>query len=113
MHELSLCESVVETLEKEALAQQFQKVKTVWLEIGALSGVEAEAMSFCFDSVSRGTVADAARLEIIAVPGRAFCEACAGEVFVEQRYDVCPLCGSFPLEIIDGDQMRIKELEVV
>ena len=37
-------------------------MKTVWLEIGQLSCVEPEAMRFCFDAVTRGSVADVQRM---------------------------------------------------
>ena len=109
---MSLCESVLQVLEQQAKAQQYHKVKTVWLEIGALSGVEIDALRFSFDVVVQGSIADAARLEIIEVPGQAWCLPCGMNVLVEQLYDVCPHCGSHQLQVNAGDQMRIKELEV-
>jgi len=112
MHEMSLCEGVVQLIEDQSRAQNFSKVKTVWLEIGELAGVETEAMRFSFDAVAKGSVADSAKLEIIDIPGRARCPACARDVQVAARYDDCPDCGHYPLEIIAGEEMRIKELEV-
>jgi len=112
MHEMSLCESVLQVIEQQAEAQQFRRVTAVWLEIGALSGVEPEAMRFCFDVVMQGSLADGARLEIMDAPGEAWCLPCAQNVAVRQLYDQCPHCGSHQLQIVGGDQMRIKELEV-
>jgi len=112
MHEMSLCESVLQTLEDNAASRNFERVKTVWLEIGALPGVELESMRFCFDAVTRSTLADRARLEIIEVPGRAWCMKCSKTVTVRQRFDSCPDCGSFQLQVTGGDEMKIKELEV-
>lgn len=112
MHEMALCEGVLQVLESNAQTQQFQRVKTVWLEIGALSGVEVEAMRFCFDAVKNGTLANQAKLEIIEVPGAAWCMQCAKAVSVAQRFDACPDCGSYQLQVTDGDEMKIKELEV-
>lgn len=112
MHEMSLCESVLAILENEAKTQHFQRVKTVWLEIGALAGVEIDAMRFCFDIVCKDTVADQAALEIVSVPGQAWCFHCQTQVNVTQRYAECPLCGQYQLQINDGEQLRVKELEV-
>ncbi len=112
MHELSLCESVLQVIEQQALVENYQTVTAVYLEIGALSGVDPEAMRFCFDSVVQGSLAEKARLEIIEIAGQAWCSACKANVLVEQRYEGCPNCGSYPLQINDGDQMRIKQLEV-
>jgi len=112
MHEMSLCESVMQILEETAAQQGFSKVKTVWLEIGELSGVEVEAMRFSFEVIRHGTLADQAALEIINVPGSAWCMPCGRNVRIAQRFDACPDCGSYQLQVNGGDEMRIKELEV-
>jgi len=112
MHEMSLCEGMLQVLQTEAGKQGFSKVKSVWLEIGDLSSVEAEALLFCFDAVTRDSLADGAKLNIIHVPGDAWCMQCAKNVAVKKRFDECPDCGSYQLQITGGDEMKIKELEV-
>lgn len=112
MHEMSLAEGVLQIIEDQAAKSGFSRVKTVWLEIGALSGVETEAMRFCFDAVTRGSVADGAALEIVAVPGTSWCMQCGVSVPVAERYDPCPRCGGYQLQVQGGTEMRIKELEV-
>ncbi len=112
MHELSLCEGVLQILEESARRQGFARVKCVRLEIGGLSGVEPEAMRFGFDAVTRGSLAEGAALEIIQVPGQAWCLPCARTVAVQQRFDACPDCGSYQLQVTGGEEMKVKELEV-
>lgn len=112
MHEMSLCEGVLKVLEQSARSQDFRRVKIVWLEIGALSSVEPQAMRFNFDVVMRGSLAAGAVLKILEVPGAAWCLQCAKTVKVNQRYDACPDCGGYQLQVTAGDEMRIKELEV-
>lgn len=112
MHEMSLSEGVLQVLEDSALAQGFAKVRTVWLEIGELAAVDKDAMRFCFDVVRKGTLADGARLEIVDVPGVAWCFACSATVGVRQRFDACPDCGGHQLQVTGGEEMKIKELEV-
>ena len=112
MHEMSLCESIMQIIEDEAQRQGFERVIRVRLEIGRLSGVEIEAMRFGFDAVTRDTLADGAELEIIQLPGTAWCLPCGCEVEVQQRFDACPQCGSYQLQVVSGDQMQIKDLEV-
>lgn len=112
MHEMSLCEGVLQVLQDQASSVGFNRVKTVWLEIGDLAGVDAEAMRFGFDVVVKGSVADGAALEIINLPGRAWCMTCGHEVRVSQRFDPCPDCGGYQLQVTGGDELRIKELEV-
>ncbi len=112
MHEMSLCEGILDVLQQQAKQQQFVRVKTVWLEIGKLSSVEPDALRFGFDMVMQGSLAESATLEIIEVDGQAWCFACQQQIIIEHRYDGCPLCGAYQLQINDGEQMRIKELEV-
>jgi hydrogenase nickel incorporation protein HypA/HybF len=112
MHEMSLCEGVLQVLQDNAKEKGFASVKTVWLEIGALSGVEVEAMRFSFDVVMQGSLAHGAKLEVIELPGQAWCMKCEKNVTVKQRYDACPDCEGYQLHVTGGDQMRIKELEV-
>jgi hydrogenase nickel incorporation protein HypA/HybF len=112
MHEMALCEGVVQVLEAYARKQGYSRVRTVWLEIGDLAGVEVEAMRFGFDVVTRGTLAEGAQLQIIERPGEAWCLQCAKTVPVKQRFDACPDCGSYQLQVTGGEEMRIKELEV-
>ena len=112
MHELSLCESILQILESSAASQGFSRVKTVWLEIGGLAGVEQSALRFNFEVVTKGSLAETARLEIIDVPAQAWCMPCGRAVTVEQRFDACPECGSYQLQISGGDELKIKELEV-
>ena len=112
MHEMSLCQGVLQVIQDHALKDGFIRVKTVWLEIGELAGVEIEAMRFSFDVVTRGTLADRSRLEIIELAGSAWCLPCEKKVRVRRRFEECPDCGGYKLRIVGGDEMRIKELEV-
>ena len=112
MHEMSLAEGVLQLIEDAAREQAFTQVTAVWLEIGQLSGVEPEAMQFCFDAVTRDSVAQGARLEIIALPGTGWCMACAQTVPMTDVFGECPLCGGFQMQVTGGTEMRVKELEV-
>jgi hydrogenase nickel incorporation protein HypA/HybF len=112
MHEMALTESIVQAIEDGAAQHGYAAVKGVWLEIGALAGVEVEALRFCFDAVSRGTIAEGARVEIVDVPGTAWCLPCGKTIAIAQKFDACPDCGSHQLQITGGEEMRIKELEV-
>lgn len=110
---MSLMESVVRILEEQAGRHGFTRIRTVWLEIGELSHVDPESLVFCFAAVSRGSpVAREARLEIVRVPGSAWCMDCAGTVAVHNRVDGCPQCGGHSLAVTAGEEMRVKELDV-
>lgn len=112
MHEMSLTESVIAIIEDAAKTQGFKRVKTVVLEIGQLSHASPEAMAFCFEAVSHGTIAEGARLDIQRPPGAGWCMDCAATIEMSDRYAACPHCGQFRVQLTGGDAMRVTELEV-
>ncbi len=112
MHEMSLAESVLQIIEDTARVQPFKHVRSVVLEIGVLSAVEPEAMIFCFDAVTRGSIAEGARLEIVEVPGSGWCMECGKIVNLAERYGLCPVCGDARVEITSGNEMRVRDMQV-
>ena len=112
VHEMSIAESVLQIIEDKSRTDGYTRVKTVWLEIGQLAGVETESLRFCFDAVTRDSIVEDARLEIIETAGQGWCMECACNVPVSARFEPCPYCGGFQVEVTGGEEMRVKELEV-
>jgi len=110
MHELSLCEGLVQVIEEQARRECMDRVSSVWLQVGALAGVEIEALRFCFDVVTQGTVVEAAQLEIEAIAGEALCPSCERPVAVHHFTDTCPACGG-ALVLVRGQELRITQME--
>jgi hydrogenase nickel incorporation protein HypA/HybF len=112
MHEMSLAEGILRILEENSRSQEYARVKGVWLEIGRLSHVEPEALRFCFDAVTRDTLAEGAQLEMIMIDGSGWCHDCSATVAIDSHYAACPRCGGYRVEATGGTEMRVKELEV-
>ena len=112
MHEMSLAMGILQIVEDAARAQRFQRVRSVEVEIGELAAVEAEAIRFCFAAVTRGTLAEGAKLHVTSVLGEGLCFNCNQTVPLAALYDPCPICGGYPVQATGGTEMRVKELEV-
>lgn len=112
MHELSLCRSLIELLQKQAVSSHFKRVMQVWLEVGPLAAVAPEAMQFSFEAASRGTLAEGAVLHIIELSGQARCRSCAIDLKIDRWDQPCPRCGEYQLQVLSGGELRIRELEV-
>ncbi len=112
MHEISICEGIVQVLEEQSRIHKYKTVKTVWLEIGPFACVELDALRFGFDVVTKDTLAEGARLEIIECIGEAWCMDCEIKTPLKERYDACPECAGYQLRITSGEELRIKNLEV-
>jgi hydrogenase nickel incorporation protein HypA/HybF len=113
MHEMSLVEGIRTIVQDQARTHAFTRVTLLRLEIGRFAGVEKRALEFAWDVVMRGSIAEGARLEMIDLPGQAMCFDCARMIEINDRLDPCPLCGGGRLLPEGGDEMRIKDMEVL
>jgi hydrogenase nickel incorporation protein HypA/HybF len=108
MHELAITESVVAAV-TDRLPDA--KVTSVRLEIGALSGVVADSVRFCFDLVTEGTALAGATLEITESPASCRCRACGAEFAPDGPILLCP-CGSADVAVLSGADLRILSVQV-
>lgn len=113
MHEMSLVEGIRSIVEDQAKAHGFARVTRLRLEIGRFAGVEKAALAFAWDVVMQGSPAEGAALEMIDLPGQAMCYDCQKMIEINDRFDPCPLCGGGKLLPEGGDEMRIKDMEVL
>ena len=113
MHEMALTESMLEIALEEARKSGASRVARIRLDVGALSAVEPEALLFCFSAVSAGTAAEGAELVIERIEGAGWCPDCERTVSISERFDPCPECGGYKVQITKGGELRIRELEVV
>jgi hydrogenase nickel incorporation protein HypA/HybF len=108
MHELGITRNLVAIVTDAARGRTVRKVT---LEVGALAGVMADAIAFCFDVVARDTPLAGAHLEIVQIAGRARCTQCGAEIETPTLFTPCP-CGSRALQRLCGEELKIKHMEV-
>ena len=121
MHEMSLAQAMLGLAEKHAGGQRILALK---VRVGALSGVVTESLQFAFDLISRGTLAEGARLDFQFVPVRMACKSCGEEVATDEWRELpgnevvyqalqrgCT-CGSKDLKIVGGLDFQLVEIEV-
>lgn len=95
MHEFHLMTQVVKTVEAELSGTKNAKLSVVRLKVSALSHLlthDYAALQTAFGLAARGTRAEGAALEIIPVPGHAWCPHCKQETAVAGSADICPAC---------------------
>jgi hydrogenase nickel incorporation protein HypA/HybF len=108
VHELAITEGLV-----DAVAERLpgQRVTCVRLEIGALSGVVADSLRFCFDLVTEGTNLEGATLEIAQPPATCHCRICGGDFEPDGPFALCP-CGSAEVTVVTGQDLKITSVQV-
>jgi hydrogenase nickel incorporation protein HypA/HybF len=108
-------ESAMALVEQHAATRVGRRVTRVVLRIGALAGIDPEAMRFAFDVVSKGTVADGAEFEIEAVPVSVYCLSCEREFPGDARDFIftCPDCGDLSGEVRRGRELELSRIELI
>ena len=107
MHELSLSQRLIEIVTDQARRHDLDQVSEVRLGVGALSCVTPEALTFCFDAVAKGTVAEGATLRLVQEPTEAWCWTCEQTVQVADAKQGCPACGNQTVRAADPRDMRV------
>ncbi|MEW5834401.1 MAG: hydrogenase maturation nickel metallochaperone HypA [Pseudomonadota bacterium] len=112
MHEASLAGGVLTVVEQAATREQFRRVGTLRLEVGALAGVELRALRFALEAIAPGTCLEGARFEIDEPAGSAWCLDCNASVSIGSRTEDCPRCGGARLHPTGGTEIRVVDLIV-
>ncbi len=108
MHELSITESLVDAVITRLPGK---RITCVRLEIGALSGVVADSVRFCFDIVTEGTDLEGATLEIVQPPASCHCRICDVDFEPDGPFALCP-CGSAEVAVLAGHDLKITSVQV-
>jgi hydrogenase nickel incorporation protein HypA/HybF len=112
MHELSIAMSIIDMAQEEAERRDVT-VDAVYIELGPLSGVVAEALQFSYEVACRGTALEGSRLVIQEVPIEVYCPACkAQKTLSSMQWFCCPECGAPTSEVIHGKELVVTALEV-
>ena len=108
VHEMAITQSVVDAVCEHAAGRRVHSVK---LEVGALCAVVPDAMEFCFELATEGTVADGAASTSTCGPARHAAARCGTGFELTDLILLCP-CGSADVEVLAGRDLRILSMEV-
>ena len=113
MHEVGIMESAMAAVLEQARAHGARKFHRVVLRVGALSGVEPEALRFAFEIVARDTAAEGAELVINTVPALARCPDCELEFEASVGFIfACPRCSRLSGDLRNGRELELSQIEM-
>lgn len=112
MHEMSIAEGIVEIALQTLVANQGTVVHAIQLRLGVMSGVEPDALQFCFTAVTKNTAAAGASLQIEMIPLRGKCLDCDYEFSVADYVFKCPQCGSLAIQTITGRELQVASIDM-
>jgi hydrogenase nickel incorporation protein HypA/HybF len=109
MHELGLCEAIVDAIERRAGDRAVSRVR---VRVGGLLHVHPEAFEHSFAIAAAGSVAEDASAELIVLPVRGRCRGCAEEFEAGDDWiPVCPRCDGVDVEVASGDELILESIE--
>lgn len=112
MHEFSIVQSLLQIVEEHARREGAKEVSKVVLRVGVLSGVEVPLLETAFNTFKEGSVARNARLVIEVEKLRLKCSDCGRESEKEELNALCPACGSLNTQVVGGQDLLLKSLEL-
>jgi hydrogenase nickel incorporation protein HypA/HybF len=112
MHEFSLASEVINLVQREAEKRNALSVNEITIEVGSLSGVEADAFESALKLLSEDSILAKAGLNIQKINGKGLCKACSLEFEMKKWMDSCPVCNSFPSEINGGNEFRVISMSI-
>ena len=112
MHELSICSALLDQVSDLAGRRGASAVQRITIEVGPLSGVEPALLYAAFAVMRTGSCAAGASLSIDTPAIRIRCSACAAESVALPNRLVCKHCGSLRSRILQGDELRLRRVEM-
>ena len=114
MHELGLVNYVVKEVSKIAEENNVSKISSVTLEFGEVSGIVASYLYDYWDWYTKKyPIFEGSKLKCEEIPAVTWCDDCKITYSTVQYGKTCPHCGSGKTWLLRGNEMRIKEVEVI
>jgi hydrogenase nickel incorporation protein HypA/HybF len=86
------------------------EVDVVRVQVGALSGVTPEDLTYSFATLAANTPYKGVRLEITPVPAEGCCNRCGKTSAMDTAEIACPSCKSPDVTIVAGRELRVSEI---
>lgn len=112
MHEMAIAQGILDIALTANQQEGGGRITKIKLHIGEMTGVEPDALLFCFGALAAGTAASEAKLDIEVIPLAGRCDNCGKEFPIERYRFVCPSCQSVKVETISGRELAVDHLEV-
>ena len=112
MHEFSMAIEVISLAQREAAKNKANSIVEITIEVGVLSGVDADAFESALGLLVKDSILDQAQVSLVRTPGMGKCNSCNDEFEMNYRMATCPKCLCFPSEISGGEEFRVVSLIV-
>lgn len=111
MHELGVVFRIIDDLTELGQEKELEKIHSVTLELGEVSGVVPSLLTDAWKWASdRTELMKGSELIIESLPAVTYCEDCKSEYETVKYGKICPNCGSEHTYLLKGNEFMIKEI---
>lgn len=107
-----MTEGILKICLREGKKNNIQKIKKINIVVGELTGLIPSCISYYFNIVAKGTLAENAEIKVITQNIEVKCNECNYKGQVEKHQYVCPKCFSDDIKIIKGKELFVDTIEV-
>lgn len=112
MHETSIVNSIMRTLELQFEEEKLQRMKAIHLKVGVLSNIEPRLLHNAYGAYNYcGSKYHNVDLHVESVDVKIQCEVCNHVTDVKKYRFVCENCERPSKNIIQGEEMLIHKVE--
>jgi hydrogenase nickel incorporation protein HypA/HybF len=106
VHEIALCEAIVDAVERRAGGQ---RVARIAVRVGTAHGADRSAIAEAFGLASAGTLAEGAELDLTLDPVVVRCRRCGHRASPTSAAAIvaCPACHGVDVEMLEGDRVEL------
>ena len=112
MHELHAAQAILEKAIQKANESNARRITNLHLVVGEISTYTEDSVQFYWDDISKGTIAEGAKLIFRAVLAEAQCMNCFTKYHPQEGEIVCPNCKSVGAKILAGEEFYVEALDV-
>lgn len=112
MHELSICQQLIQQVNDIALQNKALSVESITLRIGPLSGIDSALLKQAFPFAAAESIAENSHLIIEESPVVIQCRRCGSKTSTTPNKLVCTNCGDFNTQLLSGDELLLISIDL-
>jgi hydrogenase nickel incorporation protein HypA/HybF len=109
-HEGGIAQDILKKILSEAKRRGLSKVKLAKVIVGEANLAQPDNIKFSFESISQGTIAQGAKLDIRLTKLKARCSSCKSEYDLSASLS-CPHCKGKEIDIFSGQELLVESVE--
>ncbi|HBJ2621985.1 hydrogenase maturation nickel metallochaperone HypA [Clostridium botulinum] len=111
MHEVSIVEEIINTVEEICNLNNISNVSKIILSVGEFVYLDKKSVDFIFGLLKKDTLCKNSILEIKESKAMAYCEKCRKKFKISFTEKNCPTCKTYSSNIVSGYETILEQIE--